>query len=211
MKIWRCDMAEGTCGAQGMDAEGLSPTYVKRVTLYRYFAYAAQMRKFYSDFMGEEGKQWIALMADDRRGPLAFLYSIPGLLLMYSYSALYLVAEGWDKLKLRDAEIDGLLASPFLLRLRRFRNATFHFQNDPFSPKHFEFFGTEEEETEVWLMKLYRAFEVYFRDLFDDVPDVVKQLADGSLNHAELAKAIMTHWDKLSGEERGALPGCPAE
>ena len=83
---------------------------------------------------------------------------------MYSYSGIYLVIEGWKDLKLSDPKIDQLLHSPFVDKLRLFRNATFHYQREsPISSKHLQFFGSQEERTEIWLNDLYSEFESFFR------------------------------------------------
>lgn len=98
------------------------------ITLYRYFAYAAQMRKLFRNSLSEESLQ--EFMRDEASLVL-FFYSEPGIYLSYSYSGLYLTIEGWRDLRLRDAKLDALLASPFVDRLRLFRNATFHYQKEP--------------------------------------------------------------------------------
>src|ERR1700691_6048297 len=95
----------------------------KIITLYRYFGYAAHMRGL---FAREVSREWLESMRDDPSGLLLFLCSEPGIYLMYSYAGFYLVVEGYRDLGLADQEIDELLTSPFLERLRRFRNATFH-------------------------------------------------------------------------------------
>lgn len=77
------------------------------------------------------------------------------------YSLLYVVAEGYQELKLHDDAVDGLLAQgDYLQTLRLFRNATFHFQKDPFSPKILGFLTTP--ESEVWVKDLDRAFKRLF-------------------------------------------------
>lgn len=169
------------------------------VTLYRYFAYAAHMRSL---FRKEFNPEWKELVETDIAGLLFFLFSPATLYLMYSYSGIYLVIEGWQELKLTDPKIDELLDSPFVDRLRRFRNATFHFQKQPLSPKHFQFFGTEEEATEKWLNKLYAEFERFFRENTIPVPEPLQ----GSFNDKsflELTKLMRNHFKDI--EELRAL------
>ncbi len=129
------------------------------------------------------------MLSADIWGFLLFFYSAPGIYLLYSYSGIYLVIEGWKDLKLSDPKIDELLHSPFVDRLKRFRNATFHYQKEPISWKHLQFFGTEEEQTEKWLNNLYSELERFFRENALPQPDRLKEsLKDKS--HVQVAQAI---------------------
>jgi len=160
------------------------------ITLYRYFAYAAHMRSL---FRREVNQDWLNMISADSSGVLLFLYSAPGVYLLYSYSGIYLVIEGWKDLGLRDPEIDKLLDCPLVDRLRLFRNATFHYQKETLSWKHFQFFGTEEEQTEKWLNGLYSAFERFFGDNTLPIPETLKEsLTDKS--HVQIAQAIKDYW-----------------
>jgi hypothetical protein len=160
------------------------------ITLYRYFAYAAQMRRLFVDSV-DEG--WLDVMTPDIQGMLAFFYSAPGIYLLYSYSGIYLVIEGWQDLGLRDDRIDKLLESPFVGRLRRFRNATFHYQKEPLSRKHLEFFGTEEEQTEEWLNMLYREFERFFAENTLPIPESLKTKMRSATPSA-IARLVRDYW-----------------
>lgn len=52
-----------------------------------------------------------------------------------------MIVEGFRDLRLQDPKIDALLASPLFDKLRRYRNAIFHFQKEWFvSEKHMDFF-----------------------------------------------------------------------
>ena len=52
------------------------------------------------------------------------------------YALMYVVVEGYREFGCQDPVVDPLLAqSHFVEGFRRFRNANFHFQEDPFSPK----------------------------------------------------------------------------
>jgi len=160
------------------------------ITLYRYFAYAAHMRDLYRR---EVDLEWLKMLSADKLGLLLFFYSAPGIYLMYSYSGIYLVIEGWKDLKLSDPMIDELLDSPFVDRLKLFRNATFHYQKEPMSWKHLQFFGTEEEQTEKWLNNLYSELERFFRENTLPLPDRLKDsLKDKS--HVQIARAIKDYW-----------------
>jgi hypothetical protein len=172
------------------------------ITLYRYFAYAAHMRDLFRRKVNED---WLKMLSADMSGLLLFFYSAPGIYLLYSYSGIYLVIEGWKDLKLSDSKIDALLDSPFVDRLRLFRNATFHYQKDPISWKHLQFFGTEEEQTEKWLNNLYSELERFFRENTLPLPERLKQsLKDKS--HAQIAQAIRDYW--VSGTHSNKPNAC---
>ena len=160
------------------------------ITLYRYFACAAHMRDL---FRREVSEDWLQIRIADMSDLLDFFYSAPGIYLMYSYSGIYLVIEGWKDLKLSDPKIDSLLDCPFVDRLRLFRNATFHYQKDPISWKHLQFFGTEEEQTEKWLDSLYSELERFFRENTLPIP---RELKDSfkDMSHAQIAQAIKSFW-----------------
>lgn len=174
-------------------------TRIEIITLYRYFAYAAHMRKL---FRREVNEEWLNMLKDDMNGLLLFFYSAPGIYLMYSYSGIYLVIEGWRELKLSDPKIDELIASPFVNRLRRFRNATFHYQKEPISWKHLEFFGTEEEQTEKWLNELYFEFSRFFQENTLPLPDRLKKSIKDK-THVQIAQAIKAYWTSGTHSNNG--------
>ena len=77
------------------------------------------------------------------------------------YALLYVVIEGYRELKAADAAIDALLADQVMEQaLRRFRNATFHFQEDPVGPKLMEFL--QAPDSEKWVHQLHAAFGTFF-------------------------------------------------
>lgn len=151
------------------------------------------MRDLFRREMDAEGEKWLNLLKEDMSGLMLLLFSAPGMYLMYSYSGIYLVIEGWKDLKLTDTKIDRLIESPFVDRLRLFRNATFHYQKDPMSWKHLQFFGTEEEKTEKWLNELYFEFSRFFSENTLPIPDKLKaSLKD--MTHVEIAQAVKAYW-----------------
>ena len=159
---------------------------IEVVTLYRYFAYAAHMRDlFRRSVTAEQLKE----LANDEQGLVSLFYSTPGLYLLYSYSGLFVVVEGWQDLKLTDAKIDALIASPYVDRLKRFRNATFHYQKGVISPKHLEFFGAEEEKTEEWVGQVYDELARYFRENTLPLPPDLKESLKGK-EHLDVALTI---------------------
>ena len=145
-------------------------------------------------FRREVNPEWVKMLKADESGLVMFFYSSPGIYLLYSYSGIYLVVEGWRDLGLKDPDIEKLIQSPFVEKLRRFRNATFHYQREVLSMKHLEFFGTEEERTEIWLNELYRAFERFFKENTLQLPDeLTKTFTDNS--SVEIVQAIKDWWN----------------
>lgn len=79
------------------------------------------------------------------------------------YALLYVVVEGFKELKLSHPAVDECLKNDeYVNQLRRFRNAIFHYQKNPFSEKLLEFL--EAEESENWIRELNKALEKFFLD-----------------------------------------------
>jgi hypothetical protein len=77
------------------------------------------------------------------------------------YGLLYVVIEGYKELGGHDDAVDKLVAQDhYVDALRRFRNAVFHYQEDPYSPKLIEFLGAK--DSEHWVSELYAALKVFF-------------------------------------------------
>lgn len=77
------------------------------------------------------------------------------------YALLYVVVEGYRAMNLNDIEIDRLLSqADHVERLRRFRNAIFHYQEDPISEKLMAFLLADNSEN--WIHELNRAFKKFF-------------------------------------------------
>jgi hypothetical protein len=77
------------------------------------------------------------------------------------YALMYVVVKGYQALDCHDPVVDELLAeTEYLDAFRRFRNATFHYQEDPISPKLVEFLAAE--GSEKWAQKLYAALNSFF-------------------------------------------------
>ena len=79
----------------------------------------------------------------------------------YWYGALYVVVEGWQELKLTDPVIDGLLRSPNVDLLRRYRNGVFHFQRKFYDERFWDLMLAGRESVE-WVSQLHREFRRYF-------------------------------------------------
>lgn len=79
------------------------------------------------------------------------------------YALLQVVVEGYRALKCADERIDALLVqSECADLLRRFRNATFHYQEDPISQKHVDFIVAP--DSEKWVRNLNKEFKRFFEE-----------------------------------------------
>lgn len=79
------------------------------------------------------------------------------------YALIYVVVEGYKELGCKDEGIDRLLEnSENVDNMRRFRNANFHYQEDPFSPKLVDFLDSEGSED--WVRALYFSFDNFFTE-----------------------------------------------
>jgi hypothetical protein len=77
------------------------------------------------------------------------------------YSLLYVVVEGFQSLQLHDESVDQLLSQePYISALRRFRNGTFHCQEETIPKKLLEFVAAPESER--WIKKLNAALNSFF-------------------------------------------------
>jgi hypothetical protein len=86
------------------------------------------------------------------------LYALFGVWL----GTLQVVLEGWDELRISDTEIDQLLDHAVnRTRLRRFRNATFHYQETIRGPQHRGPYVAL-YETAGWIQRVHLALEKYF-------------------------------------------------
>ncbi len=76
------------------------------------------------------------------------------------YSLLYVVVEGYRELGQKHEPLEEVLAkTEYVDLLRRFRNATFHFQADPLNDKLLDFL--EKEDSEVWIYDLNKQLEAF--------------------------------------------------
>jgi hypothetical protein len=130
-----------------MQANTVTP---ELMTLHRYFIWANRMRTHFDDILAQ---------------PLIGTAEIESFLYMsYWYGGLFVVIEGWKALQLSDSMIDGLLASPNVELLRRYRNAVFHFQQDYIDQRFLEFM-TQGIDQAAWVRALNEQFGRYFLEL----------------------------------------------
>jgi hypothetical protein len=96
------------------------------------------------------------------------------------YSLLFVVVEGYIELSCQDAEVNALLANEdYVNLLKRFRNATFHYQADFLSPKLGDFLAAE--GSSKWIQSLNRALKAFFERELINNPDLkhIKELIMG--------------------------------
>lgn len=125
----------------------------KLLSLHRYYIWANRFREYFESTLGnkEPDEPVRAEFADDTC-----------MFLAQWYTALYVVIEGWQELKLSDSEIDRLIASPNTELLRRFRNGVCHFQGQYFDARFSEVITAE--GLVGWVRELNREFSRYFLD-----------------------------------------------
>lgn len=88
------------------------------------------------------------------------------------YGLIFVVIEGYRELNYSDNQIDFLLSNEeYVDALRRFRNATFHYQKEPISDKLLPFL--ELQDSELWIKNLHNAFRSFFEN---SLP--IKQIID---------------------------------
>ena len=96
--------------------------------LHKYWNWSNMMRiKFFEQISNEE----------EMRNIQNFHLTEMGVYMMYWYSSLYAVIEGYRDFKMKNVDIDNLLNdSEKLDLLRKFRNGAFHVQKEYFSEKY---------------------------------------------------------------------------
>ena len=89
----------------------------------------------------------------------------------YYHSSLMPVIEGWKELSLSDERVDALLlhAEDYYTSLRRYRNATFHYQREWFGPKHSGLYEKGQKMV-LWSILLHGEFSRVYRKIVDDYP-----------------------------------------
>lgn len=117
------------------------------LTLHRYYLWST----FMHDFMGQKLTE-----GNHKENEVeVFMY------MSYWYATLYVVIEGWEKLKYSDPRIDELIKSPNVDLLRRYRNGVVHFQKDYFDARIVAFWTRSSERVE-WLETLSSEFGRFF-------------------------------------------------
>jgi hypothetical protein len=128
-------------------------------SLHRYFMWANRMRTHFDE------KVPVVVEQINNQGPDMWTDELieANLYMSYWYGGLYVVVEGWQQLRLADTTVDGLLASPNVELLKRYRHGVFHYQKNYFD-KRFMDFMTQGQNITGWVRDLNRAFGGYFLD-----------------------------------------------
>jgi hypothetical protein len=129
------------------------PQVFKVFSLHRYFTWCAEMREHYQQ-VGMQVSPTPSFFEKENAGR-AFMY------LSYWQAGLFVVSEGWKDLKLSDTEVDALLKSPHLEKLKRFRHGVYHYQPGYFDQRFMGAFVAGEDFAE-WAESLMLAFARYF-------------------------------------------------
>ena len=79
----------------------------------------------------------------------------------YWYGGLYVVIEGYRRLKLRDMAIDKLLLSRNTMLLKKFRDGVFHYQPQYFDNRFMNLI-TQGKGVVQWVSSLHREFDRLF-------------------------------------------------
>lgn len=79
----------------------------------------------------------------------------------YWYGGLYVVIEGYQRLKLADSVVDKLLSSPNTGLLKGFRHGVFHYQRKYFDERFMNLI-TQGESVRPWVQSLHREFDRLF-------------------------------------------------
>lgn len=110
------------------------------------------MRVHFDDVLQKVGDRF---KVDQTAQIEAFLY------MSYWYGGMYVLIDGWRKLRCSDAQIDHLLdQSQHVELLRRYRNGAFHFQKTYFDKRFTDLWSSK--EIVAWLRKLRQAFSEFF-------------------------------------------------
>jgi hypothetical protein len=126
--------------------------------LHRYFVWANRMRvEFFAvlEAARERGER-IDLAEDE--GIHAFMW------MSYWYAGLFVVIEGWRELGLHDDEVHGLLESPNVDLLRRYRHGVFHFQSAYYDER-FVALIRDGEDVAAWVRSLNSALGRVFLEI----------------------------------------------
>ena len=126
------------------------------VSLHKYYMWATYMA---AELEKEMPKITRPISWADPKALHAFMF------MSYWYATLYVVAEGWQELRLSDPAVDALLSTPQLALLRRYRNGVFHFQKDYCDDRYRGLFD-QGQAAKKWVNDLHHAFTAYFTQWF---------------------------------------------
>jgi hypothetical protein len=131
-------------------AKAKAPAAHRDITaLHRYFLWADRMR--------EDALELIRRYPS-RDEAAEVLFGRP--YFVYWYAGAFVLLDGWRRLGLRDAEIDGLLTSENVKFLEQHRQAAYNFQPRYFDDQLINF--VVRSDAEQWINRLHEAFGRWF-------------------------------------------------
>jgi hypothetical protein len=94
------------------------------------------------------------------------------------YALLFVVIEGYRELGFKHEGLDQVLAQEeYVDLLRRFRNATFHYQPDPLNDKLIDFLA--KEDSEHWIANLNKQMNAMFMEVLPIKEQIAKWEKEG--------------------------------
>lgn len=123
------------------------------ISLHKYFLSADRFKKLFQDYLNNEYDQ-----DGQPEDPVLNNYMLTW------YGSLFVVVEGWQKLKLQNEKVDEFLENAdFIDKLRRCRNGVFHYQEQYYPKKIVEFF---DEGSAKWISGLHDSISTHFLEEF---------------------------------------------
>ena len=131
------------------------------VALHRYYIWANRLREHFDRVVESRITTPESRVPDD-----ILLASDHGLFMSHWYAALYVVVEGWRRLKLQDPRIDELLESPNVGFLKRYRHFVCHYHPEYYDEKMAGFMSSADSVD--WVRALNREFGRYLLERMDE-------------------------------------------
>ena len=123
------------------------------VALHRYFIWANKMRTDFDVLLAKRKHTKV---------PESLILIEDNMYMSYWYAGLYVLIEGWQKLKLQNTAIDTLLKrKDYVDLLRKYRNGVFHYQEDYFDSR-FADVWSQGQGFITWVRELNEQFGRYF-------------------------------------------------
>ena len=121
--------------------------------LHKYFLNADKMRFHFDEMIRSLNAKVPNLGSDE--------YLNINIYMSLWYSCLYSVVEAWQELNFHDTNVDNLLSDKANVDLlRRYRNATLHYQKEYFHDKTMDFLS--QKDSAKWARELHNALSNYF-------------------------------------------------
>lgn len=134
------------------------PRPAKVLTLHRYFIAADRMKHHFDRYIRQH--RFDESVVDSKEWPIIFS------LMSVWYGTLYVVVEGWRRLRLSNTDVDRYLADHDLVRsLESARNGAFHFKPKYWDESHRDFIVRGESSAQ-WARGLHHAFSQFFLDWY---------------------------------------------